>query len=179
LNPTQTLLMGWQNNGNSTKSNIEMDGLACIIQRPDFRVDELQGYNAQTANEKITKADENWERNRFKDLFTETSVEIEVPSGDAQIPPKKFIIPQLLYRDPLSVIHAAFADRLASQFHFTPFKLFQQVEDEEGNSFLQHVQTDLYNSDMFIEEHKNLQHAPTDNKDCKQEKVVAALMCWS
>ncbi|KAJ4474200.1 hypothetical protein C8R41DRAFT_923964 [Lentinula lateritia] len=73
LNPTQTLLMGWQNNGNSTKSNIEMDGLARIIQRPEFRVDELRGYNAQTANEKITKADENWERNRFKDSFTETS----------------------------------------------------------------------------------------------------------
>ncbi|KAJ3905176.1 hypothetical protein F5879DRAFT_900027 [Lentinula edodes] len=179
LNPTQTLLMGWQNNGNSTKSNIEMDGLARIIQRPEFRVDELRGYNAQTANEKITKADENWERNRFKDSFTETSVEIEVPSGDAQIPPKKFTIPQLLYRDPLSVIRAAFADRLASQFHFTPFKLFQQVEDEEGNSFSQRVQTDLYNSDVFIEEHKNLRRAPTDDKDCKREKVVAALMCWS
>ncbi|KAJ3858876.1 hypothetical protein EV359DRAFT_68646, partial [Lentinula novae-zelandiae] len=166
LNLTQMLLMGWQNNGNSTKSNIEMDRLARIIQRPEFRVDELRGHNAQTANEKITKADENWEYNQFKDSFTETSVEIEVPSGDAQIPPKKFMIPQLLYRDPLSVICAAFADRLASQFHFTPFKLFQQVEDEEGNSFSQHVQTNLYNSDVFIEEHKNLRHAPTDDKDC-------------
>ncbi|KAJ3886660.1 hypothetical protein GG344DRAFT_81499 [Lentinula edodes] len=179
LNPTQTLLTGWQNNGNSTKSNTEIDGLVRIIQRPDFQVDELKGYNAQSANEKITKADEDWERNRFKDSFTETSVEIEVPSGDTQIPPRKFKVPQLLYRDPLSVIRAAFADRLATHFHFTPFKLFQQVEDEEGNSFSQRVQTDLYNSDIFIEEHKNLRRAPTDDKDCKREKVVAALMCWS
>ncbi|KAJ3804549.1 hypothetical protein F5876DRAFT_70541 [Lentinula aff. lateritia] len=63
LNPTQTLLAGWQNNGNSTKSNSEMDGLTRILQRPDFDVKELKGYNAQAANEKITKADEDWEYN--------------------------------------------------------------------------------------------------------------------
>lgn len=57
LNPTQTLLTGWQNNGNATKSNGEMDGLARIIQHPDFRIDELKGYSAQTANAKITHTD--------------------------------------------------------------------------------------------------------------------------
>ncbi|KAE9402406.1 hypothetical protein BT96DRAFT_991209 [Gymnopus androsaceus JB14] len=36
LNPTQMLLTGWQNNGNATKSNGEMDSLARIIQHPDF-----------------------------------------------------------------------------------------------------------------------------------------------
>ncbi|KAJ3884718.1 hypothetical protein GG344DRAFT_83606 [Lentinula edodes] len=41
LNPTQTLLAGWQNNGNLTKSNNEMDGLAHILQQPDFQVKEL------------------------------------------------------------------------------------------------------------------------------------------
>ncbi|KAJ3865638.1 hypothetical protein EV359DRAFT_80275 [Lentinula novae-zelandiae] len=51
LNPTQTLLTGWQNNGNSTKSNGEMDKLANLIQRPEFQVSELQGYSAHTANE--------------------------------------------------------------------------------------------------------------------------------
>ncbi|KAF8830203.1 hypothetical protein HHX47_DHR2000548 [Lentinula edodes] len=179
LNPTQTLLAGWQNNGNSTKSNNEMDGLAHILQWPDFQVKELEGYNAQAANEKITKADEDWGRNQFKDSFVETAVEIEVPSGDPQIPSKKFQIPQLLYRNPLSVIRAAFADRLASQFHFVPFKLFQEIDSDDGKTISQRVQTDLYNSDVFLEEHRNLRRAPTDDKDCKREKVVAALMCWS
>ncbi|KAJ3859264.1 hypothetical protein EV359DRAFT_68307 [Lentinula novae-zelandiae] len=195
LNPTQTLLAGWQNNGNLTKSNNEMDGLAHILQQPDFQhlqnldvhkskgftdeVKELEGYNAQAANEKITKADENWGHNQFKDSFIETAIGIEVPSGDPQIPSKKFQIPQLLYRNPLSVIHAAFADRLASQFHFVPFKLFQEIDSDDGKTISQRVQTDLYNSDVFLEEHKNLHHAPTDDKDCKREKVVAALMCWS
>ncbi|KAJ3764995.1 hypothetical protein FB446DRAFT_655860, partial [Lentinula raphanica] len=44
LNPTQTLLTGWQNNGNPTKSNGEMNSLAHIIQHPDFNIAELQGY---------------------------------------------------------------------------------------------------------------------------------------
>ncbi|KAJ4469775.1 hypothetical protein C8J55DRAFT_492060 [Lentinula edodes] len=68
LNPTQTLLTGWQNN----------------------------------ANAKITKADEDYNYNKLKDSFLETSVDIEVPSGDKNIPSKKFSIPGLLYRKPLS-----------------------------------------------------------------------------
>ncbi|KAJ3914319.1 hypothetical protein F5877DRAFT_82900 [Lentinula edodes] len=107
LNPTQTLLTGWQNNGNSTKSNGEMEKLADIIQHPEFRVAELKGYTAQTANAKITKADEDYNYNKLKDSFLETSVDIEVPSGDKNIPSKKFSIPGLLYRKPLSVIPAA------------------------------------------------------------------------
>ncbi|KAJ3913352.1 hypothetical protein F5877DRAFT_93236 [Lentinula edodes] len=135
--------MTWQNNGNSTKSNSEMDGLTRILQQPDF----------------------------------DTAIEIKVPSGSPQIPSKKFKIPQLLYRNPLSVICAAFADRLASQFHFAPFKLFQEIDGDDGETISQRVQTNIYNSDVFLEEHKNLRRAPTDDKDCKREKVVAALMC--
>ncbi|KAJ3837892.1 hypothetical protein F5878DRAFT_584314 [Lentinula raphanica] len=156
-----------------------MDKLAHILQRPDFNVEELQGYNAQTANKKVTKADEDWTQNQLKDSFLETTVEIEVPSGDKNIPSKKFEIPQLLYRDPLSVICAAFSDRLASQFHYTPFKLFQEVTDENGNTSSRRIYSDVYNSDVFIEEHKKLRRAPTDDPGCTREKVVAALMCWS
>ncbi|KAJ3963597.1 hypothetical protein EV361DRAFT_762035, partial [Lentinula raphanica] len=88
-------------------------------------------------------------------------------------------IPQLLYRNPLSVIRAAFQDRLASQFHFTPFKLFQEVTDDDGKTSSKRIYTDLYNSDAFIEEHKTLRRAPTDDPGCQREKVIAALMCWS
>ncbi|KAJ3964075.1 hypothetical protein EV361DRAFT_777714, partial [Lentinula raphanica] len=98
LNPTQTLLTGWQNNGNSTKSHGEMDKLADILRHPDFDVSELEGYSARTANARLTKADEDHGFNKLKDSFTETSVDIEVPSGDKTIPPRKFSIPGLLYR---------------------------------------------------------------------------------
>ncbi|KAE9401420.1 hypothetical protein BT96DRAFT_956576 [Gymnopus androsaceus JB14] len=171
------LLTGWQNNGNSTKSNGEMDALTHIVQLLDFHIEELKGYNAQAANAKITKADEDWDYNCLKDSFIETAMEIEVPSGDTNIQPENFL-------DPLSVIRAAFTDKLSSQFHFSPFPLFQKTETSEvasdtNTNDAQHVQTDLYNSDAFIKEHDHVQWAPTDDKDCKREKVVAALMCWS
>ncbi|KAJ3804065.1 hypothetical protein F5876DRAFT_70939 [Lentinula aff. lateritia] len=154
LNPTQTLLTGWQNNGNSTKSNGEMDKLANFIQRPEFQVSELQGYSTHTANAKITQADENWDYNKLKDSFLETSVDIEVPSGDKNIPSKVFSIPGLLYQSPLSVIHAAFASRLANQFHYTPFCLFQTSESPDSlDNDVQRVHTNIYNSDAFIQEH--------------------------
>ncbi|KAE9402405.1 hypothetical protein BT96DRAFT_956276 [Gymnopus androsaceus JB14] len=89
----------------------------------------------------------------------------EVPSGDASIPPRKFTIPQLLYWKPLSVIQAAFTDSLSSKFHFSPFHLFQKTGP--GKDDFQRVRTDL------------IQRAPTDDRNCKCEKVVAALMCWS
>ena len=39
----------------------------------------------------------------------------------------------------------------------------------------------MYDSDAFIEEHDRVQHAtlPPDDLDCKQEKIVAAMMFWS
>ncbi|KAJ3710013.1 hypothetical protein C8R42DRAFT_541509, partial [Lentinula raphanica] len=178
----------------------EMNLLASIIQRPDFNVAELQGYSAQAANAKVTKADENWDYNKLKDSFQEASVDIEVPSGNKNIPSKTFSIPGLLYRTPLSVIRAAFTGPLAKQFHYTPFRLFQKIpspdssqdehsqtdsensesqsensQDEKG----QRVYTDLYNSDAFLREHALVQQAPTDDPGCTCEKVVAALMCWS
>ncbi|KAJ3991165.1 hypothetical protein F5050DRAFT_1802211 [Lentinula boryana] len=162
------------NNGNPTKSNGEMNRLAEIIQQSEFRAEELQDYNAHTANSKITNRDEDWDHNRLKDSFSKTSLEIEVPSGDTNIPPKKFSIPQLLYQKPLAVIHAAFTDQLASKFHFSPFRLFQKIGDGA-----QRIRTDLYDSDAFLQAHDDIQLAPTDDEHCKREKVVAALMCWS
>ena len=32
---------------------------------------------------------------------------------------------------------------------------------------------------MFLDEHDKIQRAPTDEPNCKREKVVAALMFWS
>ncbi|KAJ3963400.1 hypothetical protein EV361DRAFT_813430 [Lentinula raphanica] len=152
-----------------------MDKLADILRHPDFDVSELEGYSARTANARLTKADEDHGFNKLKDSFTETSVDIEVPSGDKTIPPRKFSIPGLLYRSPLAVIRSAFSGPLASKFHYTPFRLYQALNDSES----QRIRTDIYNSDAFIQEHYRVLRAPTDDPQCKCERVVASLMCWS
>ena len=45
----------------------------------------------------------------------------------------------------------------------------------------QHVYSEIYNSNAFIEENDRVQHAtlPPDDPDCKWEKVVIAMMFWS
>jgi len=39
----------------------------------------------------------------------------------------------------------------------------------------------MYDSDVFLDEHDKVQHAPTltEEPNCKREKVVAVLMFWS
>ena len=103
-------------------------------------------------------------------------INIEVPSGLKDILPGTFTIPGLLYRKLTAVIRAAFSSPLASHLHFSPFKLFHKFPSGEEQVF-----SELYNSDVFIEEHDNVQCAPLppNEPDCKQEKAIAALMFWS
>jgi Plavaka transposase len=39
--------------------------------------------------------------------------------------------------------------------------------------------SELYNLDIFYDEHDKVQHALIDNQTCKREKVIAALIFWS
>lgn len=93
------------------------------------------------------------------------------------VPPRTFSVPGLLHRNLTGIIKAVFSSPLARHFHFSPFKLFHEVSsDVEERIF-----SEVYNSDVFIEENDKVQGAPLppDEPDCKREKVVAALMFWS
>ena len=61
-------------------------------------------------------------------------------------------------------------------YHFSPFKLFQKSPVTQKEEC---IYGELYNSDSFLAEHEEIQRRgalPPDEKDCKWEKVVAALM---
>ena len=72
---------------------------------------------------------------------------------------------------------ASFLLPLASHFHFLPFKLFHR----SPSGVEEWVFSEVYNSDVFIKEHDNVQRTllPPDQPDCKLEKVLVALMVWS
>jgi hypothetical protein len=40
------------------------------------------------------------------------------------------------------------------------------------------VCSEMYNSDVFLDEHDRAQLAPTDDPSCEREKVAAGLMFW-
>ncbi|RDB20855.1 hypothetical protein Hypma_012075 [Hypsizygus marmoreus] len=103
--------------GGSGKSDQEINRLVeDVLLHPEFRAEDLKGFNAQRENH---RADEYIPKSSYLEKFTETSVEIEVPSGDKTIPPRCFSVPGLLYCKLMSVIHAAFADPLAVKFHLS------------------------------------------------------------
>ena len=83
-----------------------------------------------------------------------------------------------IYIPLLSILHSAFADPLATKFHLSPYKMFHK---SPTSGVEQRVYSEIYDSNAFIEEHDQVQHAalPPDDPNCKQEKVIAAMMFWS
>ena len=174
-NPSVDLLLHWQNSGSGSKSHAEMDRLVEFLHHPDFSVDELpKKFSAARENRKR----EQEEKSPYLKGFQETSVKIEVPSGDKDTPPQFIELPGLHFRKLTTVIQAAFTSPLASKFHYSPFRLFHKCPNSGEE---QRVFSELYNSDAFLKEHDLVQRAalPPDGLDCKREKMVAALMFWS
>ncbi|KAF8143601.1 hypothetical protein K438DRAFT_1993739 [Mycena galopus ATCC 62051] len=174
-----SLLMEWQNNGNTHKSDGEMNSLVHdVLLHPDFKVEDLKGFHAGRANKTADEAAK--AASPLLQDFESTAVDIEVPSGTKDQPAKTFSVPGLHFRKLTTVIKAAFQSPLSAHFHFSPFKLFKAgaTPDDEPTRVL----SEVYNSDAFIDEHDKIQRTgalPPDDPNCKLEKVVAALMWWS
>ncbi|KAJ7131818.1 hypothetical protein C8R43DRAFT_1133491 [Mycena crocata] len=171
-------LMQWANTGSNSKSEGEVTRLAQdVISAPDFDPTDLAGFNAHRENrvfddaEKAAKANgEPWMRDGWK----EASVEIELPDGVKNAPPRKFTVPGLHYRPIVEVIKAAFAEVTALQFHLTPFKRYRT----SASGTEERIYDEVYGSDAWLEAHDNLQKSKRE-QGCKLERVIAGLMWWS
>ena len=176
-NATIWRVMAWLNNGKTTKSEAEATAFVeTVIHASDFNKDDLIGFNAHRENQRLDKA---LSRAALKSQFSDSSVDILVPSGDPKVPAKPFSVPGLLHRKLTSVIIDAFNDPLSHLLHLSPFKLFHlnPLTKKEERIF-----GELYTSDAFLAEHEEVQRhgkLPSDNLSCQREKVVAALMISS
>jgi Plavaka transposase len=61
-------------------------------------------------------------------------------------------------------------------FHLSPYKLFRRHPNIKAS---ERIFSEMYDSDVFLDEHDKVQRAPTDDPTCKRERVIAALMFWS
>ncbi len=177
LNSTVHGIMKWLNNGNSLKSEGQVNKLVHdVILSPNFRAEDLVGFDANRENHRLDNA---ISANSLRSQFKETSVSFQVPSGDRAVPPRPFNVPGFLHRDITSVIRDAFTSPLAHLYRFTPFRLFHPspLTDQP-----ERVYGEIYTSDAFFEETETVrQHSPVpdDDSNCTREKVVAALMVAS
>ncbi|CAA7265767.1 unnamed protein product [Cyclocybe aegerita] len=118
-------LMNWQNSGSELKSNAELKQLVDkVILHPKFDIEHFCKFNPSKINQQQDAADV---KSLHLDGFQETSVSIEVPSGDKNTPPHFLDVPGLHYHNLTSNIRATFASPIASRFHLTPFKLFHNL----------------------------------------------------
>jgi Plavaka transposase len=174
-NESVEMLMNWKDSGTSSKSDAEINRLVKeVLLDPNFKLKDLQGFSVAKENQRSDAAEE---KSPFFDSFQTADINIEVPSGTKGVPPATFSVPGLLYRKLTAVIRAAFSLPLASHFHFSPFKLFHKSPSGEE----ERVFSEVYNSDVCIIEHDNIQRAPLppDEPNCKLEKVLAIFMVWS
>ena len=144
--------MAWLNNGKTTKSEAEVTTFVeTVIHASDFNTNDLIGFNAHRENQRLDKA---LSRAALKSQFSESSVNILVPSGDSKVLAKTFSIPGLLHRKLTSLIIDAFNDPLSHLLHFSPFKLFchNPVMKKEEQIF-----GEVYTSDAFLAEHEEVQ----------------------
>ena len=170
------MLSNWQNDGDTSKSDSSINRLVNqVLLHPSFKLSDLKGFSTRQENEIADKADS---KSTLLTSFSEASIDIEVLSGDKNIPPAKFSVMGLLYRPLLSILCSAFADPLATKFHLSPYKMSHK---SPTSGVEQCMYSELYDSDAFIEEQDQVQRAtlPPDDPDCKQEKVIAAMMFWS
>jgi hypothetical protein len=177
VNESIKLLMRWMTNGNTQKSEREVNSLVNdVILNPNFRPEDLRGFEANREGRRI---DESIHQSELLSNFTEVAVDISVPSGVRDQPPSTFKVPGLYCRKITEVIKEAFSDPLAHHYHLSPFKLFHKSADGTTE---ERIYNEVYTSDAFIKEHEDVNRRsppPPDNPDCKLEKVVAAVMLAS
>jgi hypothetical protein len=173
-NKSVELLLDWQNSGSAGKSNEEINRLVRdVLLHPDFKLGELQNFNATRENQNADKADE---KSPFLRSFQHSDIHIDVPSGSKDIPPRTFAISGLHHRKITALIKESFESHLFLKFHLSPYKLFRRHPDSGVD---ERIHSEMYDSDVFLDEHDKVQRAPTDDSMCKREKVIAALMFWS
>ncbi|KAG5649632.1 hypothetical protein H0H81_002769 [Sphagnurus paluster] len=172
--------MQYLHTGSATKSATELNHLVTdVLQAPDFLADDLTGFDAHHENKRLDEAIRDPVESPFLCQFTQASVDIDIPSGQKNVPPTKFTVPGLYYQKLTSVIEAAFHDPLAHLYHLSPFKLYHR-SPSTGKE--ERVFGEIYTSDAFLAEHNHVQRhspVPLDDPGCKREKVVAAVMISS
>ncbi len=173
-NTTIHRVMQWLNNGITIKSEAQMNEFVRkVILAPDFEQSHLEGFDAHRESMHL---DDSLAKSSLHAQFTESAVDILVPSGAVGIPPKIFSVPGLLHRKLTTTISDAFNGPLSHLFHFSPFQLYHKspITNKEERIF-----GELYTSDAFLYEHEEVQRhtlLPPNDLECKREKIVAALM---
>ena len=95
-NATVHSVMQWMNNGQTMKSEAETTKFVhSVILSPTFNPADLAGFDAHRENQRLDKA--LLQKSALRSQFTESSVDILVPSGESNVEGRAFTVPGLLH----------------------------------------------------------------------------------
>ncbi|KAF9058027.1 hypothetical protein BJ165DRAFT_1521351 [Panaeolus papilionaceus] len=173
-NATIHSVMTWLNNGHIAKSESETTKFVHdVILSPTFQSHHLLGFDARQQNQLL---DQRLSQSSLHNQFSTSSLQIQVPSGQQNVPAVPFDIPGFLSRSIVDVIKEAFTGSYSHLLHFSPFRLFHR---DPNTGVDQRIYGEVYSSDAFLAESDKVRYkSPVDPNDpnCQREKVVAALM---
>ena len=117
------LLLDWQNTGSSAKTNDEVNCLVYkVLYYLEFQLDALWSFNPTCEN---WKADTAEELAPFLWSFQYANIDIEVPSGNKEVPSRNFTVPGLYHWNIITLIKEAFDSHLSRQFISHPSSYFR------------------------------------------------------
>lgn len=180
-NSTTELLMSWFYNGTTVKSSADLNRLVReVLMAPGFDADHLSNFDASKAAKNLDDYNAGNPRSVLtsNDGWIETSVEVSLPPAEhgsrvSESAAPKYSVSGLFYRKPLEVIKAALAESTAKTFHIIPF---QQYWRPFPSAPSERLYSEIYNSDIHIEEYKQLR-AEMAGSDV--DPVIIPILVWS
>ncbi|KAF8815986.1 hypothetical protein BYT27DRAFT_7185715 [Phlegmacium glaucopus] len=166
LNATVFRLMNWFYSGSMMKSVTELQSLVDnVLLADDYDHAHLQNFIPTHSHLHMKTTEQSTVRLKLPaervNQTEESAPELEVPS--------------VCHCSLLEVFTTALQDTNAKSFHYTPFSLFWKPTPE---SIPERVYSELYNSDVFLKEHHNIQQLPPEPGP-QYECAIAAGMLWS
>jgi hypothetical protein len=185
-NQSSFLLGEWYWNDGVKKSTSSFTNLLKIIEHPGFQPEDVRGTNWRRINEQLggrlddLNGFEDNEENCWEDElphggWIESPITIKVPFHKRSLQPgqEPFFVGNLYHRKlvPLikeKILRTSFHPHL----HIEPYRLYWQPS---GSSKPIRVHGELYQSDVFIDAHRELQESPRE-PGCELPRVIVGLM---
>ena len=170
--------MKWFYSGSSLKSLGGLDHLVNeVILANDFDKKDFSGFQAVWESEHLDNFSSDpcsWFSTN--DGWIETSIKISLPAEQVKhaleaVAPQ-FEVHSLFYQHFLEVLKSALHETTAEQYHLFPFQDFWKPSPDTNP---EHIFSELYTSNAFINEHEKICAQPQEAV-CQLETVVAVIM---
>ena len=180
-NSTIFRLMNWYHSGSGEMSVSRLNSLVRDVINPsDFQKEHLENFSAKRELECLDEEDDTSYPFSNENVWKVSTVTIPLPAEGVKHSSEKkapvLEVPGVHHRKLVEVITTGFQDEAAKKFHNVPHHLYWKPTPE---SEPERVITELFNSDAFINEYKELLRNLPPSSGPYIETAIAAIMLWS